>query len=567
MAKQSITVELDDETVGYLAMIGKPNEVLAHLAYAAADGVRRPGGPQRDQTNESLRVERDQADAGGAEKREADEDAADEVVRIARQRADHVVQTARDDADRERRPQSTATEASSARARTVLEHERSSADAVLENERAERRRSRADFRAVEREATDKGLIGERAHADMVLVDQREANAQMLNATIRAQELVDEADAAKERAEQNVRERDQFLAMLGHELRNPLSAILMAVELMQEPERDPARQRAIILRQATHLARLVDDLLDVSRVTSGKIALQRVAVELNELVGHSISALDAAAKAKDVRVTFRGSGCRLSVSADPVRLEQVVANLLTNAFKYTPAGGHVQVSLELQGDQAVLVVQDSGVGISAEMLSRIFDLFAQVQGTLDRAQGGMGIGLTLVRSLVQLHGGTVEATSPGDGQGSRFEVRLPLELAAVRNDEPLLPAKCGGHTRQILVIEDNPDSRELLQTLLQQLGHHVDAAEDGPRGVARALELKPEVVLVDIGLPGIDGYAVARQLRSALAGDVFLVALTGYGQPEDQRLALEAGFDLHLTKPLDIEAIKHILASPDLRAAP
>jgi signal transduction histidine kinase/CheY-like chemotaxis protein len=367
----------------------------------------------------------------------------------------------------------------------------------------------------------------------------------------------------------VRERDKFLAMLGHELRNPLSPIFVALELMGRGESDTKASKAlgVIRRQVKHLARIVDDLLDVSRVTSGKIVLQRSPLDLREAVRRCVQSLAGAVAAQGLTLTFtdgtEGSDPkeRLLVDGDPVRLEQVVMNLALNAIKYTPARGHVRISLEREADTAIIRFKDDGVGIPLETLPRVFDLFVQAEQTLDRAKGGMGVGLTLVKNLVELHGGTVGAESEGPGTGSEFVVRLPLCVSAHEAKEEAadvrLPLGDASAPRRVLIIEDNEDSREMLQTLLQTRGHHVDCARDGPSGVERALALRPDVALVDIGLPGMDGYGVARRIREVLGGGVLLVALTGYGQPEDRRLAFDAGFDRHLTKPVKIEAVESI----------
>lgn len=360
----------------------------------------------------------------------------------------------------------------------------------------------------------------------------------------------------------VRERDQFLAMLGHELRNPLSAITMAVELVQDPQ---LKHNTIIRRQVKHLTRLVDDLLDVARVTSGKIVLRPERVDLRAALQRCVNALPASAT--------RGLTLRelpydepVWVHADPVRLEQIVTNLLNNALKYTAAGGIVEVSARVETREAVLRVRDTGVGLAPEMVDRVFELFTQVEDTLDRAKGGMGIGLTLVRSLVTLHGGTVTAQSAGLGRGSVFTVRFPLAAATVNMDERSRSERQSGVARldqeacDVLIVEDNHDTRELLSLTLEQRGHRVFTAEDGPSGVASALSHHPRVLLVDIGLPGLDGYGVARQVRASLGRSVYMVAITGYGQPDDRRRALEAGFDLHLIKPLDMGVLDRVLTT-------
>ena len=358
-------------------------------------------------------------------------------------------------------------------------------------------------------------------------------------------------------------RDQFLAMLGHELRNPLAAIAMAAQLDESNADSP--YRAIVARQAKHLTRLVDDLLDVSRVTSGKISLRRSTIDVRELLERSVALMRAVLAHQSVTLTLQLPEERLAVHGDPVRLEQVMGNLLTNAAKYTPPGGHVMLRAERDDGHVRIALEDDGVGIAPEMLPRVFDLFTQAEGTLDRAKGGMGIGLTLVRTLVELHDGEVAVASKGLGQGSVFTVRLPLtdthpERAAGRRER----GRDEERPQRVLVVEDNADSRELLQLGLERRGHTVSASADGLEGVEQALAQRPDAMLVDIGLPGLDGYEVAREVRSALGPSVYLVALTGYGQPDDRARALAAGFDLHLTKPVDLDELCALLAAPQRR---
>lgn len=367
----------------------------------------------------------------------------------------------------------------------------------------------------------------------------------------------------------VHARDQFLAMLGHELRNPLSAIALANSLDADPR--VGHRQEVIARQVHHLMRLVDDLLDVSRVTSGKIQLKRERVDLCQVVDSSLASTRPviAAQQLELRVSLPPATPPLIVDGDPVRLEQIVVNLLSNAAKYTPVHGTIELEVKRVNHHAVLEVRDDGVGIAPEMLDRVFDLFVQVDGSLDRSQGGLGIGLTLVRNLIEMHGGSVQAKSDGLGKGSAFELRLPLMASgAVATPRPPPSAAIGGsktrsRTFRMLLVEDNADSRELLALLLERLGHRVATADDGLRGVAEALAQRPQVLLVDIGLPGLDGYSVARRVRAELGRSVYLIALTGYGQPEDRRRALEAGFDAHFTKPVDVKAIEQLLRSPAL----
>jgi signal transduction histidine kinase/CheY-like chemotaxis protein len=366
----------------------------------------------------------------------------------------------------------------------------------------------------------------------------------------------------------VRDRDRFLAVLGHELRNPLSAILSSVQLIERlGAKAVAREQAVILRQTRLLSRLVDDLLDVSRVTSGKIALESAAVDLRRLLERCVQAqtLNAADRRIEISIDLEQG---LTAQGDPVRLEQVFNNLLTNAVKYTPAGGRVRVTLARRGGDAEVRVQDTGVGIAPEVLPHVFDMFTQADDTLDRSQGGLGIGLTLVRSLVELHGGSVAAESPGRGEGSTFIVRLPAvrtraRPAAARSESPASPAP-----REILLVEDNADVREGLKLLLEEAGHSVDVAGDGIEALERIAERRPSLALLDIGLPRLDGYSLARRMREALGGSVYLVALTGYGLPEDRHRAMEAGFDAHLAKPITLDSLLALLARAEpTRAGP
>jgi len=389
---------------------------------------------------------------------------------------------------------------------------------------------------------------------------REALVSTVRAALRARGRQHQARELLARLEEAIRERDRFLAMLSHELRNPLGAIRNATEVLcrQAPSQaDIQRPLAIVDRQAKHLGRLVDDLLDVARVTSGKIALQKTRCELGEVVERAARQLERATQQGQLRMRVKRASGPVMVEADPVRLEQVVSNLLMNAVKYTPPGGAVEVTVEAKGGAAVVRVADSGVGIAPEMLGNVFKMFVQADRSLDRSQGGMGIGLTLVRLLVELHGGKVEAASAGLGKGSTFTVTLPLLAATADGVPEAVAAKPSGAGRHVLLVEDNADNREMLQALLEMEGHHVDVAADGLQAVQRGLALKPDVAIIDIGLPGIDGYEVAQRLRAELGRRIVLVALTGYGMPEDRMKASRAGFDVHLIKPVGL---------PDLEAA-
>jgi CheY-like chemotaxis protein len=368
-------------------------------------------------------------------------------------------------------------------------------------------------------------------------------------------------AARAEAQEAARRKGEFLAMLGHELRNPLAAIRAAVEVLDRVGSSDAtseQQRAIIGRQTGQLAQLVDDLLDVSRVMSGKIVLKRAAVALDEAVARCVESFAAAAEAAGHELTFR-AGERVVVEVDPLRLEQVVADLLDNAIKYTPRGGRVEAIVERSGPDAVVRIRDTGMGIAPEMVPRIFDLFTQAERSLDRAQGGLGLGLTLVRRLVEQQGGRVEASSRGPGRGSEFVVCFPAVSAAAEPRQAAQPVVANGPSRHVLLIEDNVDGREAMRTLLELLGHRVEVAGDGAEGLDVARRTRPEVALIDIGLPGVDGYQVAARLRDAFGNRIRMVALTGYGQPDDRKRALEAGFDLHLVKPVDADRLARLLA--------
>ena len=375
---------------------------------------------------------------------------------------------------------------------------------------------------------------------------------------------DEASAERERlfvreqearaaAESANRAKDEFLAMLGHELRNPLAAISNAANVLENPRTElqtASKARAIIGRQVAHLGRLTDDLLDVSRALTGKIVLQRRIVDLSAAAAQALAILRSAGRLDRHAVVERLQPAW--VDADPVRLEQVINNLLVNAIKYTPQGRRIIVTVERIGGEAVLSVGDEGIGMQPELAARVFELFVQGKRALDRAGGGLGIGLTLVKRLVELHGGIVTAYSAGPDLGSEFVARLPaVERPAAVEDAHASAAD--GAPRDILVIEDHEDARESLTSLLEGMGHRVEVAADGVSGLDKALALSPDVALVDVGLPELDGYEVARRIRDASRGGrrrPYLVALTGYGLAEDRARAFEAGFDAHLVKPVD-----------------
>ena len=367
----------------------------------------------------------------------------------------------------------------------------------------------------------------------------------------------------EEREHAVQQRDEFLAMLAHELRNPLAPIRYAAYLMgTQKDAGPLIEkcRKLIDKQARHITRLVDDLLDVSRLELGKIELRLQRVDLNEMAAAAVESCMPITSEQRHEVTLRTAGRPIPVQVDPVRIEQAIGNLIVNAAKFTPAGGAITVETRVEAGQGVVIVSDNGVGIRPDMLESIFDLFTQSEVSIDRTKGGLGIGLTLVKRLVGLHGGTVKAMSEGLGKGARFEARLPLvdaQVAQVRAPRAHGPAT----PRRVLVAEDGEDTREALGILLREWKHDVFFASDGPEAVRMARDEHPDVALIDIGLPGFDGYAVAREIRgegSAWARTVRLIALTGYGQASDRRRAIEAGFDLHLLKPVDPVKLENVL---------
>lgn len=402
-----------------------------------------------------------------------------------------------------------------------------------------------------------------------------ANVTMIERPIRVKTMISAAQAAMRarrrqyevqglvsELERRVAERDNFLAMLSHELRNPLAAISLAVDSLGVENEGLSNEHAILMRQTRHLAKLVDDLLDIARVTTGKISLHRSEVDVADIAEHCVETMRPRAEARRVKLSFQHTQSRAMVLGDGVRLEQIVNNLLSNAIKYTPPNGEVEVFVEADANEVTLRVRDTGKGISPEQLSRIFELFMQGDVTLDRTEGGMGVGLTLVKKLVDLHRGSVHAYSRGRGNGSEFVVRLPIATSLQRNHvsaDVRTDATTDGRKRTILVIEDNNDIRDLLRLKLRQLGHIVEAAEDGTRGLQKLFDNPPEVALIDIGLPGIDGYEIARQVREKLGAEIYLIALTGYGQAEDKKKALEAGFDVHLTKPADFGDLQMLLS--------
>jgi signal transduction histidine kinase/CheY-like chemotaxis protein len=368
------------------------------------------------------------------------------------------------------------------------------------------------------------------------------------------QLEDALRAAQSQAEAASRAKDEFLAMLGHELRNPLAPILTALELFKlRGDQRTSREQEVIERQTRHLIRLVDDLLDVSRIARGAVELRRQEIELRDVLAKATEIAGPLLEQRRHQFEVRTSGT-LRLDGDEARLAQVVANLLTNAARYTPPGGHVVLEARRDGTELLIEVRDDGIGIGPDLLPRIFDLFVQGRQSTDRAEGGLGIGLALVRNLVALHGGTVSARSPGPGKGSTFSVRLPALLPREERVASQGIARAGRapvRSKRILVVDDNADALEMLLEMLSEAGHEVAGATSGTEALDLVREFKPEIAILDIGLPAMDGYELARRIRSAMAPDApRLMALTGYGQESDRRRSTDAGFALHLVKPLE-----------------
>ncbi len=356
-----------------------------------------------------------------------------------------------------------------------------------------------------------------------------------------------------------RAKDQFLAMLGHELRNPLAAIANANQLLETAARGDetlAFAHGVISRQTRQLRRLIDDLLDVSRVMSGKVALSLEPLDLNESARHALAALRAAGRGE--KHAIRHDGSPAHVLGDRTRIEQVITNLLVNAVNYTPAGGRIHVRVEESGNQVVLTVTDTGCGIAPEALPQVFDLFYQSGQETHRSTGGLGIGLTLVKRLVDIHGGDVRVDSGGIGRGTRVTVRLPAIHARVPRASAL-PSERARAARDIVIVEDEADVREALKIVLESAGHRVEVVGNGPGGLEKIRHRRPEIAILDIGLPGMSGYEIAHRLREE-GLRVFLIALTGYGSGEDRERAFSAGFDAHLAKPADMTELNGLIAA-------
>jgi CheY-like chemotaxis protein/nitrogen-specific signal transduction histidine kinase len=354
-------------------------------------------------------------------------------------------------------------------------------------------------------------------------------------------------------------KDLFLATLSHELRNPLAPVRTAAQILTSPKLSPSelkRVQSIISRQVTHMSSLLDDLLDVSRITRGAFTLKKDYVNLADIVAAAVEAAQPVVDRRQHTLRVDLPPKQMTLEADPVRLTQVLTNLLTNAAKYTPKGGVIELGTRNEANSLVLYVRDNGVGLSPEMLTRIFDMFAQVEAQKARAEGGLGIGLALVKGLVELHGGRIEARSGGLNQGSEFAVILPRSMMAetpeAAEDRDASPEQI----KRVLIVDDHSDGAEMLRVLLAQAGHEVHVVNTGSEAFDLAKQLRPQVAVIDIGLPGMDGYQIAERIRQEAWGQsIHLIAMTGWGQEEDRRRALASGFDKHMTKPVDPETLR------------
>ncbi|HEX3147550.1 MAG TPA: ATP-binding protein [Gemmataceae bacterium] len=389
------------------------------------------------------------------------------------------------------------------------------------------------------------------------------NESLLVSGLRQEELTEVGKVITTQMRAAVQTRDHFLAVLSHELRNPLTAMRTGLELLRLAKNDPAtaeNSRAMMERQFKQMVRLVDDLLDISRIATGKLELRKERVELAAVLRDAVEASRPLIDGGGHVLTVTLPPDPILVDADPTRLGQVFLNLLNNAAKYSERGGQIWLSVERDNSEVVVRIRDSGVGIPAKDLPHIFDVFVQVDSSWQRTQGGLGIGLSLVKEFVGLHGGRVEARSDGPGRGSEFVVRVPMASeAAPGSATTALPEKVRGPQRRIVIVDDNRDAAESLAMLLGYLGHKVRTAYDGEAGIAAAAEFRPQVVLMDIGMPGISGNDAARRIRMEPWGaDIFLVALTGWGTDTDRQGTHDAGFDRHLVKPVEIQNLTRLL---------
>jgi CheY-like chemotaxis protein len=407
-------------------------------------------------------------------------------------------------------------------------------------------------------------------------DPAASELRMLDVLARMAADLIERTLTEERLREADRRKDEFLATLAHELRNPLAAISNSIRLSRTPElseRDQLWIQEMLDRQMELLGRLVDDLLDIARITQRQIELKRDVSPLGDIIGRVVEAVRPQFDRARHCLSVERSPEPMYVLADRARLEQVLVNLLSNAAKYTPDGGQIWLQLARDGNEAVVTVRDNGIGIASGMLPRVFDMFAQAEQGRDRAQGGLGIGLTLVRRLVEMHGGHIAVFSAGPGKGSTFTVRLPLAQPAAAGHLAPAPAptnaaaqkNSNGQPLRILIVDDNRDAAQTLARLLKLTGHQTQVAFDGPSALTLAADQPPQLALLDIGLPIIDGYELAGRLKAAHPG-IVLAAISGYGQAADRQRAKEAGFDEHFTKPVKLESLLELIESRHSAAA-
>jgi PAS domain S-box-containing protein len=403
-----------------------------------------------------------------------------------------------------------------------------------------------------------------SYAFVVVTDRHKYEQELLLARKKAEIALEAQKAAEEALRRADRRKDEFLATLAHEIRNPLAPLSAVVEMFRRKDLDDPQiiwSRDVLERQIGHIAHLVDDLLEVSRIAEGKLELRTEVVDLAVVVRQAVETSRALVDASSHSLNIGLPDEPLMLRADPTRLSQVVQNLLNNAAKYTPAGGTIWLDVLREGNEAAVIsIRDTGIGIAAEHLSSIFEIFAQLSPGHHRAQGGLGIGLSLVKALVERHGGTVSAHSAGTGLGSEFVVRLPIEVEAPEDNASALSSVVESHhSRRILIVDDNQDAAVSLAMLLEMDGHETRTASDGVAALSIAEHFLPQTVILDIGLPGVDGYEVARLIRGQASGaDITLIALTGRAQQRDREDARSAGFDFHLTKPVDYERLRSIL---------
>jgi signal transduction histidine kinase/CheY-like chemotaxis protein len=383
--------------------------------------------------------------------------------------------------------------------------------------------------------------------------------------------IDELKRLDQALQEADRRKDEFLGMLAHELRNPLAAIVNASQVLDRlgsPDLTAAKLRSIILRQSRNLTRMVDDLLDVSRITSGKIRLNKEVLDVSTIISRAVEVARTFIERRQHELTVSLGSQSMRLEADPTRLEQILVNLLNNAAKYTDPGGRIRVSADRVDEQIVIRVTDNGIGIPLDMLPRIFDLFTQVDASVDRSKGGLGIGLAMVRNLVQLHNGIVTVHSDGSGRGSEFVVRLP---ALVQDDPepPVSPATTtasAGSPVRVLIVDDRVDTADSIRMLVEALGHEGRMVHSGADALEAVQRDRPDLMLIDIGMPDMNGYELARRLRADRSvAELTLIALTGYWREDDRRSAAGAGFDRYLVKPVSLETLEAVLADVSARA--